>query len=721
MTVRAQDRGAFLAGLPFPPDPFQLEAFDSLDQDHSVLVAAPTGSGKTLVADYAVARALAAGAKAFYTTPLKALSNQKFADLSAAHGPDRAGLLTGDVARNPRAPVVVMTTEVLRNMLLTGSDLLERLHTVILDEVHFLQDPYRGGVWEEVLVLTPPTARFVCLSATVANAADLGAWMTSVRGPTDVVVEQRRPIHLAHHVALRPRDGEVDLRPLLCRGRLAPEAAEIDRRTEAALRRGRPRQGPRRLLLPYATPRRSEVVGLLEERSMLPAIVFIFSRAGCDEAVRQCRSEGLRLTAAHERRTIRAIVEAHVEAISDEELTVLGYPEWLEALSSGIASHHAGLVPAFREAVEECFVRGLLKVVFATETLSLGINMPARTVVLERFAKFGGSGHATLTAGEYTQLTGRAGRRGLDHEGHAVVLFRPESPLAEVAEVATSDPPELHSAFRPSYNLAANLVQRFDRARALEVLRRSFAQWQLDHRAGGSRAPGPRRRPVNQLTEHLGRRLAVLEELGYVRGWQLTEAGGRLASLYHEADLLVAEALSEGLLDGAEPSTLAAVLASVVFEPRRSQRLRHRGPPGPRRRRRRASFALDASRRDDVDRRVGQLAEAARRLQALEEVHRLPRTRRPEGALGPAVLAWGRGAGLGQALELAAERGVDLAPGDFVRTVKQVADLVSQVALVAPEPATGEAARLALDRLVRAVVAAGEVTAGSPTRTVERP
>ena len=490
----------FITRLPFPPDDFQRDAFAAIDADHSVLVSAPTGSGKTLVAAYGIHRALGAGGKAFYTTPLKALSNQKYGELVATYGKEHVGLLTGDTAVRPDAPMVVMTTEVLRNMLLAGSDLLYGLHTVILDEVHFIQDPYRGGVWEEVLVLSPPEVRFVCLSATVNNANELGAWLRSVRGTTDVIVERHRPIVLRHHFAAHRRDdNQTLLLPLLVNGKPGNEGMKIDQAVRRSLQ-GRPPQwqargkGPR---LPYRSPLRTELITALKSEEMLPAIVFIFSRAACDEAVRQVVRDGVRLTDGSERATIREIAERRVESLSDEDLGVLGYDDWLEGLEAGVASHHAGLVPVFRETVEECFAAGLLQVVFATETLSLGINMPARSVVIERFTKYGGAGRATLTSGEYLQLTGRAGRRGLDEEGHAVALWSSETAFSEAARVASAPPPDLRSSFRPTYNLAVNLASRFDRETADDVLRRSFAQWQaqradlLDHSAQPSgRRPG---------------------------------------------------------------------------------------------------------------------------------------------------------------------------------------------------------------------------------------
>ena len=714
-------RRPFVAALPFPLDPFQVEAMDSLDAERGVLVSAPTGSGKTVVAAYAVHRAVDAGGKAFYTTPLKALSNQKFGELMGAHGAEQVGLLTGDTAIRPDAPIVVMTTEVLRNMLLAGSPLLDNLRTVILDEVHYLQDPYRGGVWEEVLILCPSDVVFVCLSATVANAAELGAWLRSVRGPTDVVVEQRRPVTLRHFFAVHHRDrGDTELIALLKEGRAAPEGLRLDQAARRATHTRRPPQwrGGRGggLRLPFRSPRRTELIEELDDLDLLPGIIFIFSRAACDDAVRQCRADGLRLTDPKQRAAIRRVAEAHVAALADDDLDVLGFTEWLEGLEAGIASHHAGLVPAYREAVEACFAAGLLQVVFATETLSLGINMPARSVVIERFTKYGGAGRATLTSGEYLQLTGRAGRRGLDPEGNAVVLWSPETTFAEVARVALAPPPDLRSAFRPTYNLAVNLVRRFDRPTSVEVLRRSFAQWQA------AKLPAGR----DTLVEHLGRRLAVLEELGYVDGWRLTEPGTRLARIYHEADLLVAEAVVGEILEGAEPGVLAGVLSSLVFERRRARRtVGHpaKRPPAGRPAGRRVAAKtrpgsggdrLGERRRAELAERLALLGRHGEQLRAVEEVHLVPRTRLPEPGLAGAVCAWARGASFGTVLDLAARDVGEIAPGDFVRTVKQLADLVGQVAVVAPSAATREAASTAVAGLLRDVVAAGAVAAGVP-------
>jgi ATP-dependent RNA helicase HelY len=699
----AERRERFEAALGFSLDDFQRRALDRLDGGDHVLVSAPTGSGKTLVAAYAIDRARSVGRKAFYTTPLKALSNQKFAELMAEHGSENVGLLTGDSAIRPFAPIVVMTTEVLRNMLLTSSPLLGGLGCVILDEVHFIQDPYRGGVWEEVLIMADPAVQFCCLSATVSNASVLGAWIESVRGPTSVIVERDRPIELHHAVGITKRGAErPQLIDLLDAQRPTAECLRIDGSLRRRPSAGRPHPGGGRTggpPRPYFTPRRSELLELLDDDRLLPAIVFIFSRAACDDAVRQVLRDGFRLAARSDRIKIRAIVEHFVEDLDDEELRALGFAEFSEALEAGIAAHHAGMVPAFREAVEVCFSEGLLGVVFATETLSLGINMPARTVVLERMTKYGGSGRALLTSGEYAQMTGRAGRRGLDAEGHAIVLWNPETPLSEVARIAVAPPPELHSSFRPTYNLASSLVRRYDRAQALELLGRSFAQFEVDHHHRSAR---------RSVAEGFARRMAVLEERGYVADWTLTDEGERLCGIYHEADLLLMEMVRSEVFDGAEPSVLCGVLSGLVFEPRRARRL----PGGAPRRHRRAKRGalpdrLGDRRRRDLAQRLELAAGVADRLRAVEEVHLVPRTRGIEGGLATAVAAWSRGADLGTVLEVAARDVGEVAPGDLVRVLKQVADLAEQLARVAPQAELSAAAHEGAASLLRSVVAHG--------------
>lgn len=472
-------REEILARYDFPLDRFQLESIDALDAGEHVVVAAPTGSGKTVVAEYGIATALAHGRRAFYTAPIKALSNQKFHDLVEVHGEARVGLLTGDNSINGDAPVVVMTTEVLRNMIYARRD-LDDLTVVVLDEVHFLQDAYRGPVWEEVIIHLPPAVTLVCLSATVSNAQELTDWISTVRGPTTAVVEDRRPVRLEnlYFVGDKTHD-RTHLLPVLVNGRANSDAMRLDSEAMRAPRGGRNRkatQGRRRLY----TPSRLDVVDMLDRQGMLPAIVFIFSRNQCDEAARTVLAAGARLTTGEERDRIREIVDARLGQMEAADLAVLGYSQFLAQLEAGIAAHHAGMVPPFKEVVEACFVEGLVKVVFATETLAVGINMPAKCVVIEKLTKFTGDHHAFLTPGEYTQLTGRAGRRGIDELGNAVVLWSPFVPFDQVAALASSRSFHLNSAFRPTYNMATNLVRTYTSERAHHLLNLSFAQYQAD-------------------------------------------------------------------------------------------------------------------------------------------------------------------------------------------------------------------------------------------------
>jgi ATP-dependent RNA helicase HelY len=870
-------RRAFEATRPFPLDPFQARALDALDRGRSVVVAAPTGSGKTVVAEYAIVLALAEGDKAFYTTPLKALSNQKFVDLTREHGAGLVGLLTGDNAINGDAPVVVMTTEVLRNMIYAASPALEQLRYVILDEVHYLQDPYRGAVWEEVIIHLPHDVRVVCLSATVSNAEEFAGWVETVRGETDAVIEERRPVRLEHLYLVGERgsdrrhllptfiESDGELRP-------NPEAARLDARTGRSTGRGRPRSRLR-------TPRRVETIELLGDRQMLPAITFVFSRAGCDQAVQQCVSDGLRLTTADERTTIRRIAETHTDVLSDDDLAVLRYGEWITGLEAGFAAHHAGMVPPMKEAVEEAFTAGLVKAVFATETLSLGINMPARSVVIEKLSKFTGERHEFLTPGEYTQLTGRAGRRGIDDVGYAIVLWSPFVPFEQVAALASRRTYALRSSFRPTYNMAANLVRRYPADVAHHLLNLSFAQFQADRdvvslerqleryseqlarlretarhgrgdieeyrrlvtaleaerrdrgaarriadtfdrlrpgdvlvrggrhgrvvvlvqersrrgaprllalneagelvRLGSDDFDGPpspaahielptpyiprssafrretadrlrRTRPreadavtpsasarvadleaqvaahsvagdrrreerlraagaaerlerdiarlerrVRGRTESVARQfdrvLRVLEAWDYVDGWSLTEWGELLARLYTEGDLIVAEALREGLLDDIGPADVAALVSCFTYERRGPEGTGPVPPPHwPAREL--------AARWREID-RIG------RELSHNEDDAGLPETRSPDPGFVPYVHDWVTGHDLADVLESDA----DMTGGDFVRHVKQCIDLLRQLADVAPKPATADAARAAADACFRGVIAASSV------------
>lgn len=480
---------SFAESLGFTPDGFQLDACRAIEAGRGVLVCAPTGSGKTVVGEFAIHLAHGRGAKCFYTTPIKALSNQKHRDLVAVYGEDRVGLLTGDVSRNGDADIVVMTTEVLRNMIYAGSPALDRLSHVVMDEIHYLADRERGAVWEEVILGLDESVKVVGLSATVSNSEEFGRWLAAVRGDTEVIVTDHRPVPLHQHMLVGTR-----LLPLFDAG-----GRGVNREVLAATARAEQHR--------FRPARRPDVVARLQREGMLPAIVFIFSRAGCDGALAQLAATRMRLTDEAEARRIDAIVDAGVAGVDPADLEVLDFRRFRAAARRGFAAHHAGMLPAFRHIVEKLFNAGLVKVVFATETLALGINMPARTVVLERLVKYDGRAHVDLTPGQYTQMTGRAGRRGIDPVGHAVVQWGPAMDPRWVAGLASTRTYPLNSTFAPGYNMAVNLLRTVGYADATATLERSFAQFQADGDVAADLAELERARArVAAMTESFARR-----------------------------------------------------------------------------------------------------------------------------------------------------------------------------------------------------------------------
>lgn len=470
-------------------DTFQEHSCRAVEEGRGVLVAAPTGAGKTLVAEFAIFLALQQPlVKVFYTTPMKALSNQKYTELVERYGSSEIGLLTGDTSINPGARVVIMTTEVLRNMLYAGSDLLDHLGYVVMDEVHYLADRFRGAVWEEVIIHLPAWVQLISLSATVSNAEEFGDWLQTVRGDTEVVVSETRPVPLHQHMLVGERlvplfrNAEKATRP-----QVNPEIVRMVhtlQKTIAPVKRSQrgnrryPGSGHQRFGGPKVS--KGQIIRLLQKEDLLPAIFFVFSRAGCDKAVQAALARDVRLTTPEEAAEILDFIEERCQLLNEDDLGVLGYHEWVEAAMRGIAAHHAGLLPVFKEVVEELFRRKLLKVVFATETLALGINMPARTVVLEKLEKFNGESTVPITAGEYTQLTGRAGRRGIDHEGHSVIVWAQGMNPENVAQLASRRSYPLRSSFRPTYNMAVNLIAQFGVGQTRDILESSFAQFQAD-------------------------------------------------------------------------------------------------------------------------------------------------------------------------------------------------------------------------------------------------
>ncbi len=719
---------AFVASLGFPLDGFQRTACERLESGRSVLVAAPTGSGKTTVAEFAVALARRErDARIFYTAPIKALSNQKFRELCDAYGEDQVGLLTGDVNLRGDAPIVVMTTEVLRNMIYAESAALTELAFVVLDEVHYLGDRFRGAVWEEIILHLPRHVRLVSLSATVSNAEEFGDWMHAVRGDTDVILSEHRPVPLYQHVlttrALMPllvdREGE-----LAARGRLNPELLRLDGGRPGSRGRERSRGRPPQRRSPRIS--RGDIARALDETGLLPGIVFIFSRNGCDQAVRQCLFEGIRLTTREERDEIRRIVDRELDGLDPEDLRVLGVSEWRSALERGVAAHHAGLLPVFKSIVEKLFQARLVKLVFATETLALGINMPARSVVIERLDKYNGEQRVPLTSGEYTQLTGRAGRRGIDVEGHAVVVWNDGTDLEAVAHLASTRSFPVKSSFRPTPNMAVNLLQRMSFERARETLELSFAQFQADravvddarelraeqdslagYDAAAKRAHGKdrvrweeRARKLRREIERGRRRITartgtiartfdrvvdMLAELEYLTPESaqsdelaVTDWGTILCRIYGDRDLLVAECLRRGAWRGLDASGIVAMCCALSYEPRRDDEPEGRLPSGAFR----GAFE-----------RTLELWEG---LDELAERNRLPRTAQPHAGLAWSMFAWANG----QSLTRILEDGM-MSAGDFVRWAKQTIDLLDQVAQAAESESGIDAGLAELGALAR--------------------
>lgn len=740
----------FINSFDFGFDDFQVKACQALEDGNGVLVAAPTGAGKTVVGEFAAYFALKNGKKCFYTTPIKALSNQKYAEFVARFGEDRVGLLTGDTSINSEADILVMTTEVLRNMLYASSSTLTNLGWVVMDEVHYLADKFRGGVWEEVLIHLMESVQVISLSATVSNAEEFGEWLNEIRGKTTVIVSEIRPIPLYQHVLIGNQLIDLFSKP----GHVNPEILKLEREAMRKVHTQRNRR--ERFGQSESRLSRAEIIEKLDRANLLPAITFIFSRVGCDAAVKQCLAAGLRLTSSEEREEIRRTAARYTQNLAEEDLSVLGYDDWLSALERGIAAHHAGLLPSFKETVEDLFKRGLIKAVFATETLALGINMPARTVVLEKLTKWNGEAHVPITPGEYTQLTGRAGRRGIDIEGNAVVQWSPTVDSATAAGLASTRTYPLRSSFTPTYNMAINLISRFGRERARGSLDSSFAQFQADRavvgldrqvarnqiaidefvdsaqchlgdfteyaslrrevkelevllsKRGGKRTFDNRqrlhlegeidsirkklrqhschgcnereaharlqeratrlRRENDGLTARIENRThviaktfdricAVLDELGYIEGEKPTKQGKILAKIYAESDLLLTETIRLGLLDKLNPAELLSVASCMIYQSRSQEDLTPKIP------------------HQNVADAIGEIAHLWAELEEVEEKHQVQTQKAPDLGFCYISYRWANGNSLNNVL-----KGSDMSVGDFVRSIKQLIDLMNQIA-----------------------------------------
>lgn len=507
--------------FPFPLDEFQQDAIAALESEQSVVVVAPTGSGKTLIGEYAIARALAHGKRVFYTTPLKALSNQKLRDFRQQFGADRVGLVTGDLSINRDAPILVMTTEIFRNILYgTLIDDLETalvdVEAVVLDECHYMNDRQRGTVWEESIIYCPPQIQLIALSATIANAEQLTDWIEWVHGPTQLVCSTWRPVPLCFHFGTHQ-----GLFPLLNQ-----QQTKLNPRLKAIpSKQGRSRRGGR-----SALPDPLLVIGALQQRQMLPAIYFIFSRRGCDQSVLATR--GLQLLTAEESQQVKQRVARFLESYPD-----LARSPILDGIYRGVSAHHAGLLPAWKSLVEELFQANLLKVIFATETLAAGINMPARTTIVSSLSKRTDLGHRLLTASEFLQMSGRAGRRGMDTIGHVVTLQTAFEGATEAAYLATIGADALVSQFTPSYGMVLNLLQTHTLEEARALIAKSFGQYiAMQQLAPQQQAIADLAQEIATLEQKLASvDLNLLEQYSKLKG-RHKEEQRLLKMLEHQAD-----------------------------------------------------------------------------------------------------------------------------------------------------------------------------------------
>ena len=764
----------FLERYPFSMDDFQIRGCQALESGKSVLVAAPTGAGKTIVGEFAAFLAMNSGKKCFYTTPIKALSNQKFQDLSAMFGDENVGLLTGDTSINSEAAIVIMTTEVLRNMIYSASSTLTDLRYVVMDEVHYLADRFRGAVWEEILIHLPESIQVAALSATVSNAEEFGDWLQTVRGEMKVIVSETRPVPLYQHVLFGNR--LLDL--FSSNTKVNPEILRLEKESLRSVRTKYGSNGGKKNWRDSSqiTPTikalgRAEVIEKLDREGLLPAITFIFSRAQCDSAVKQCLAAGLRLTNTEERSQIREVIAEKTRTLPEDDLVVLGFHEWVDALERGIASHHAGLLPAFKECVEELFQRGLIKAVFATETLALGINMPARTVVLEKLTKWNGESHVSVTPGEYTQLTGRAGRRGIDIEGNAVILWNKDIDSASAAGLASTRTYPLKSSFKPTYNMTINLISQFGADRARTSLESSFAQFQADKAVVGlarqikrnneaiseleeeischlgdfveyaqirfeikelERGLSTKRRKAREFEEEkiadarkalrnhschgcsdrethariaeradrlrrenagLNSRVAnrthviarrfdlikvMLEKFGYLNNDAITTNGKLLSKIYGETDLLIAEMIRREAFGQLTAAELVSIVSVFVYESRKDS-----PPKLP---------------RGQVEEILADLVKVWIEINDLETELGLEPIREPDAGFCWASYRWASGHSLTSIL-----KGTDLTVGDFVRSMKQIIDLLRQIAIASPH--LSPIVKDALGRIDRGVIA----------------
>ncbi len=621
---------------------FQMQALGPLREGRPVLLAAPTGAGKTLVAEIAIEISLARGKRAIYTAPVKALSNQKYRDFKGL-APQDVGIMTGDVTLNPQAPLLIMTTEIFRNTIFENPASLADVETVVFDEIHYMDDPGRGTVWEESIIFAPKHVRFVCLSATISNLDDFGEWIATTRGAqVEVIRHRERPVPLDHYIFL-PGQG-------LRRVESGLTLPRLDRLLGEHRRNGRGRRRER-----GAPPRggdRNAIVDLLVRQSGLPALFFCFSRRECEQRARETMQRRRLLEPGAADAIEKLFVEIcdQFEIVPDVELE-----ELRTLVRHGIAYHHAGLLPLHKELVERLFTSGMLQLLFATETFSLGINMPARSVVFSSLRKFDGTGFSTLKVREYQQMAGRAGRQGIDTSGTVISILDDDRVTPrEIVRLVGNDVEAIQSRFNLSYSTLINLHRTLG-ARLHEAWERSFNnhQWARMSRKRREKNEEKQRQAIDQ-------RLRLLRAFGYITDEGVTPKG-EVAAVINGYELAVAELLDSGLLEWLDERQLAIVFAALTFEERKNELFR-RMPP----------HALGPHRKD-IETVVG-------RLMAAEKEYGIPPSvRLPNFKIATVVAGWCEGLGFDELRELTTSSN-----GDVVRTLRLTVQLLRQLRSAVP-------------------------------------
>lgn len=746
--------------LPFELDKFQRVAFRAIEEDKNVLVSAPTGSGKTLVADFGIFITRRRNLRSIYTTPIKALSNQKYRELVDRYSAENVGLLTGDNSINKDAPIVVMTTEVLRNMIYEDYQRTLDIGLVVMDEVHYLADRNRGVVWEEVLILLPKEIVIVALSATVSNAQEIGDWLSQIRGTTEVIVEIDRPVPLEQFVVTKN-----DVIPLFSHEGSSNLNKDLIRIHQAAQTRRTGKYNKRDHT--SVVPSQDNVIKQLKSLQLLPAIYFIFSRKQCDVAVENLLSSRIKLNSEAEAQACDKFIEQVVQALQGEDWSLLGIDRWQAAVRRGFAAHHAGLLPVIKETTEKLFQNGLIKLVFATDTLALGINMPARSVVLDKLDKWNGETHELLSAAEYTQITGRAGRRGIDTRGASVICFSRATDPRYLSNLATNRAFELKSSFQPRYNMVCGLLEKRSVAQTEQLLEKSLAQHQAKLKV--KKMVGRQQKEEEALSKykksascHLGdinEYLALVKSLSVAQKrnqpeWEVIKKAIRqhpvqnckdrenhlrwgerrlklekqVASLKRDISrdtsgikrifknvLNVLEAFEYVNLEDAtkiltkkgelltkihseQDLLLAEVINRDIFSSLQPSELVSliSGLTFESRMDQEFEYWLPT---ETLNERADEIMAIANEIIALEDRHDLIFTKEPDFSFANTVYLWANGASLRKVLKVS-----NMSAGDFVRSMKQNLDLLGQMsALEADE--ISETARLAMKLINRGVVA----------------